>query len=674
LLSKRLVTIIQDVPVDFELDRVKIQPANRPLAVEIFQSHGFKSLLSRLKELNGSPTVSETPETKTTTGTQGQQEYILIDTEKAFFDFLKKLETQPFFVFDTETTSLEPLDAKLLGVSFAWEKSKAYFVSTARLPKSLPLLKPLFSSEKIQKGGHNMKYDIRVLMTHGVSVKGAAFDTMVASYILNPGVRQHNLDRVVFEEFGYEMMPIEELVGITKKKGVSKYRNIDMSSVPVDRLSWYSCEDADFTHRLREKFSQELKTKKLEKLFSEIDMPLVAILSQMEQWGIKVDVAYLQNMSKDIHKQLTVLREKIVKLAGSDFNVNSTQQLKEILFEKLKISSGGIARGKTGLSTAASELDKLADAHPIIPLILENRELSKLASTYVDALPELINKKTGRIHSSFNQTVTATGRLSSSDPNLQNIPIRTEIGKRVRRAFIAEKGNILLSADYSQIELRIVAALSKDPKMLDAFAKGEDIHRRTAAEIWEVAPDKVTPEMRRNAKAINFGIIYGMGPMGLASGAGISREEAQHFIDKYFLVHKGIRMYLDKTKQMAHSKGYVETLFGRRRYFPEMQTQHQGLRAAAEREAVNHPIQGTAADIMKIAMKNLQSITQVQNQQWKMILQVHDELVFEIPEGDLAHSAKIIQDGMEKACDLGVPVVVDVKAGANWGEMEEVMK
>lgn len=664
-LSKKLVTIIKDAPIDFELENLKVRPIDRAKAAELFQRLGFKSLLARLKESDNTALPSAQTQDRLFAQTiansdSKEQNYILIDTEQKFQDFLIKIQKQDFFVFDCETTSLNPLEADLLGISFCWKKGEAYFISAKALPNFLPLLKTIFANPKIRKAGHNLKYDIRVLKHSGIAVEGVFFDTMVASYILNPGERQHNLDKIVFEEFGYEMMPIESLIGEKRNE------QILMQDVSVEKLSWYSCEDADFTFRLYEKFSQELKNKKMQKLFEEIDLPLVSILARMEDFGMKIDAEYLAEMSKEAHKQMDKISKEIIGLAGIEFNVNSTKQLKEILFERLKIPAKGIARGKTGLSTAADALEKLKDAHPIIPKISEYRELAKLTSTYLDALPELINKTTGRIHTSFNQTVTATGRLSSSNPNLQNIPIRGDYGKKIRRAFIAEKGNMLISADYSQIELRIAAALSSDQTMLQAFKNGEDIHTRTAAEIWETAPDKVTPEMRRNAKAVNFGIMYGMGAMGLAAGTGISRDEAQAFIEKYFSVHKGIYKYLESIKRVAYEKGFVETIFGRRRFFPELQTEHQGLKSAAEREAVNHPIQGTASDLMKLAMIKLYKIPQIKEGYWKMILQVHDELVFEVPENEATDAAKIIKKTMEQVYDLGVPIVVEISIGKNW--------
>ncbi|HLA25696.1 MAG TPA: DNA polymerase I [Patescibacteria group bacterium] len=665
ILSKRLVTIVRDVPIDFKLSDTELKSANKAKAAELFQRLGFKSLLARLKEsdntaLPAAQTQDQLFAQTVANSDSKEQNYILVDTEQKFQDFLIKIQKQDFFVFDCESTSLNPLEADLLGISFCWKKGEAYFASNQVLQNFLALLKDIFANPKIRKIGQNLKYDIRVLKHSGIDVRGVFFDTMVASYILNPGERQHNLDKIVFEEFDYEMMPIEALIGEKRNE------QIPMQNVPAEKLSWYSCEDADFTFRLYEKFSQELKDKKLQRLFEEIDRPLVSILAQMEDFGMKIDAEYLSEMSKEAHIQMDRLEKEIINLAGIEFNVNSTKQLKEILFERLKISAKGVARGKTGLSTAADVLEKLKDAHPIIPKISEYRELAKLISTYLDALPELINKTTGRVHTSFNQTVTATGRLSSSNPNLQNIPIRGNYGKKIRRAFIAESGNLLISADYSQIELRIAAALSNDKTMLEAFKNGEDIHTRTAAEIWEVAPDKVTSDMRRNAKAINFGIMYGMGANGLAAGAGISREEAQIFIEKYFSVHKGVYKYLGSIKQMAYEKGFVETLFGRRRYFPELQTEHQGMKAAAEREAVNHPIQGTAADLMKLAMIRLYEIPQILQGRWKMILQVHDELIFEAPEKEAEEAAKIIKKIMEQVYDLGVPIIVETSIGKSW--------
>lgn len=459
----------------------------------------------------------------------------------------------------------------------------------------LKKLKPVFENADIKKTGHNLKFDIEVMGHAGVDVQGIEFDTMVASYLTNPGTRQHNLDSAVFSEFGYQMQPITDLIG----KGKSQ---ISLADVDVKRVSFYSCEDADFTQRLIAPLTRQLKEVNNLGLLKKLEIPLIPVLAAMERHGVKIDKNFLGSMSKEITSDIRKLEKHIFQLTKTEFNIRSPIQLKEVLFEKLKISSEGLGKTKTGVSTSASELEKIRFEHPVIEKILMYRELTKLKSTYLDALPELVSKADKRVHTSFNQTITATGRLSSSDPNLQNIPIRTDVGKKIRRSFIAERGYGILTADYSQIELRIVASLAKDKKMIQGFRADEDIHTRTAAEINGVPPEKVTKPMRRAAKAVNFGILYGMGAFGLAVREGISRTEAKEFIDTYFKLHREIRNYIEDTKITAAKFGYVETLFGRRRYLPDINSNIHNIKAAAERMAINHPVQGTAADLIKLAM------------------------------------------------------------------------
>ncbi|MBU4257435.1 DNA polymerase I, partial [Patescibacteria group bacterium] len=499
-------------------------------------------------------------------------------------------------------------------------------------------------------------------------------DTMIASYLLNPGTRQHNLDALAFTELGHQKITKEDLLGKGREKR-------EFREIPVDKLYNYSCEDADFTYRLAKKLLPELKKKKLDKLFEKIEMPLIQVLVEMERNGIKIDGNFLEKMGEKAEKKIKQLEEKICKMAGVKFNISSTRQLREILYEKLEIPADNIAKIKTGLSTSAEELEKLKDLHPIIRLIREYRELTKLLTTYIGALPKLINLKTGRLHTSFNQTVTATGRLSSSDPNLQNIPIRTELGREIRQAFIADAGYKLLSLDYSQIELRLAAHMSDDKKMIKAFNNGADIHKMTAAEINRVSPEAVTREMRRQAKAINFGIIYGQGPRGLAQGADIPYARAKEFIEQYFNVYKDVKKYIDETIKKARGKGYTETLFGRIRYLPEINSSVLQVSKAAERMAINTPLQGTAADMIKIAMIKIYkwlhspdasgtmepSIARI-----KMLLQVHDELLFEVKENMVDEAVEKIKDIMENVIKLKVPVIVDAKVGDNWGEMKKI--
>ena len=522
--------------------------------------------------------------------------------------------------------------------------------------------------EKIKKFGHNIKFDIEVLASQGIDVKGVAADSMVAAYLLNPGSRQHNLDAVTFSEFNHQKITKEDLLGRGREK-------IVFAQVPLERLCNYSCEDADFTNRLVRKLLPELKKQKLEKLFNDIEMPLVLVLAIMETSGIKIDKKFLEAMGREVNKKISRLEKRIHGLAGMNFNINSTQQLREVLFAKLAIPSLGIGKNKTGFSTGADELAKLKGQHPIIESIQEYRELTKLANTYIDALPELVNKKTGRLHTSFNQTVTATGRLSSTEPNLQNIPARTELGREIRKAFVADRGCKLLSLDYSQIELRLAAHMSGDKKMISAFKKGEDIHTATAAAINNVPLSQVTPEMRREAKAVNFGILYGQGPHGLSAGADIPYARAKEFIVQYFKVYKGVKRFVEATIELARGRGYAETMFGRKRYLPEINSSVTQVRKAAERMAINTPLQGTAADIIKIAMIGIQKLIAEKYGAGglKMLLQVHDELVFEVKNDLAAEAAEKIKDIMENVIKLKVPIDVDASAGDNWGEMEKII-
>ncbi|MFA5070352.1 MAG: DNA polymerase I [Patescibacteria group bacterium] len=669
-LSKKLATIERKTPIEFDLEKAAVKNYDRQKVVTLFSELEFKSLLNKLpgepggKRFQGSMDLgSNTPEVdrKKRSDKLGL-DYQLVDTETKLTKLIEELRNLEELCVDTETTSLDPFLAELLGVSFSWQKDKAFFVSLVKLPEALEKLRPVLENGKILKYGHNLKYDYAVLRQAGVEMQPLYFDSMIAAYLINPGIRQYNLDNLVFTELGYEMQPLEELIG---KKGKNQ---LPVSAVPVEKLSWYSCEDADFTFKLAKHLDPDLEHNAAEGLFHKMEMPLVRVLTHIEEAGVKIDADFLGKMNKEISVRLIEIEKQIHKLAKTKFNINSPLQLKEVLFEKLKISPLGLSKTKTGISTAAAELDKLKDKHPIIALISKNRELAKLKSTYLEALPKLVNPKTGRVHTSFNQTVAATGRLSSSEPNLQNIPIRTELGAKIRKAFIAEKGFKLLAADYSQIELRIVASLANDEKMIESFQKGEDIHIRTAADINEVPLDKVTPQMRRAAKATNFGIIYGLGMHGLAANADISLDKARAFIEKYFTIHEAIANYLNDSKEQAHELGYNETLFGRRRYYPEINSGNQGLQAAAERAAINHPVQGTAADLIKMAMIEISHKLPTVSPKTRMILQVHDELVFEVPEPEVSKVSKFVKDTMENIYKLKVPIKVETGVGGNWGE------
>ncbi|PIS43095.1 MAG: DNA polymerase I [Candidatus Kerfeldbacteria bacterium CG08_land_8_20_14_0_20_40_16] len=672
LLSKRLATIVNDVPIKFDLEKCKSGKYDRQKVVEILQSLEFKSLLNKLPEDSTQEKIDlfqpSAKDKKNKTGKE-HHDYQLIDDPKKFSQFIAKLKKEPAFALDTETNSLDPIVAELIGISFAWEKGKAYFVLAQG--SFLKELRPILEDEKIAKYGHNIKYDLAVLRKKGINLQGIAFDTMIASYLLNPGSRQHNLDNVVFSELGHEMIPIEALIGEKGKKQKS------MNQVPIEKVSYYSCEDADYTNRLVKPLTKQLEEKVNLGLLEKIEIPLIPVLAEMEINGVKIDPQFLNSKSQDFAKEIQGIEKKIYKLAGEKFNINSPLQLKEILFEKLKIPTDDIKKIKTGFSTAAGELEKMRGKHQIIDLVSEYREYTKLKSTYLDALPKLISPQTGRVHTSFNQTITATGRLSSSDPNLQNIPIRTAVGREIRKAFVAEKSYELLSIDYSQIELRIVASLASDQKMISIFEAGEDIHKSTAAEINEVPLDKVTKEMRYAAKEVNFGVLYGMGVYGLAWRTQIERGKAKEFIDKYFSAFKGVKEYIDQTKALAQSMGYVETLFGRRRYLPEINSGVAQIRNAAERMAINMPIQGTAADLIKLAMISVQKeLAQLKGNEEgrvaKMILQVHDELVFEVQSDKIKLLARKIKEIMETVYKLKVPIEAEAKTGKNWGELKPV--
>ncbi len=677
-LSKKLATIKTNLPLEINLKKARFGKFNQDAIVCLFQELEFKSLLPRLHDLSPLPKV---PDSKFIRN-QTQFNYHLIEEEKDFQAFLKRLKRATEFVFDTETATFNPLDKKILGISFSWQEAEAYYLNLSAKSQQpnlfdyqekninqtwLNQLKPIFNSARVKKMGHNLKYDLRVLRHLGIEVNGLDFDTMLASYLLNPGSRQHSLDALVFSELTFTKISKEDLLIKDNKKTT-------FGEVETKKLSLYSCEDADFTYRLVKKLRPQLQKSKQEKLFKEIEMPLIKVLAQMEDNGIKVDSKFLAHLEKRVTAQLNKLERQIWKLADSTFNVRSTQQLREVLFNQLKISTKNISKTKTGYSTAAEELEKLKGAHPIIPLIQEHRELSKLLNTYIQTLPNLIDKRTGRVHTSFNQAVTATGRLSSSNPNLQNIPIRTDWGRQIRRAFVAERGYLLLSLDYSQIELRLAAHLSADPRLIRAFQEGKDIHTATAAEINGIKIEKVTPQLRRAAKAINFGILYGQGPQGLAQAADISLDEAKHFITKYFNIYQGVKEFIERAITEARQRGYTETLLGRRRYLPEINSSVIQIRKAAERMAINAPLQGTAADIIKKAMVEIhQFLSQKYSyQEARMLLQVHDELLFEVKKEKAKRLAAQIKPIMENIFKLKVPLVAEVKMGKSWGELKEL--
>lgn len=682
-LSQHLATINLEAPLKFSLDTIEFSNFKLENVVSIFSEFEFKSLLVKVKDLrdsinkthgknNETNSLDESELKKATERGSGDSKfarnaknfnYQLVDDDKKFTSFLKKLKNQNSFAIDTETTGLDPITAELLGISFSWKEGEAYFVLAT--PTRLSELKPILINSKIKKYGHNLKFDWRVLKNQGVELQGLEFDTMIASYLLNPGNRQHNLDAVVFTELGFEKISKANLADTQPTQ-----LTIDFKLLDPEKLSLYSCEDADFTNRLVKILDKRLAAEGLTDLFNKIEMPLVPVLGEMENNGIKVETEPLRILDHEVGAKLAKLEKDIHKLAKSKFNINSTKQLKEILFEKLAIPTDNIKKTKTGFSTAEDELVKLRDLHPIIPLLQDYRELNKLQTTYLNALPIMINKKTGRIHSSFNQTVTATGRLSSNDPNLQNIPTRTEEGRKIREAFIAEKGFALIGFDYSQIELRLAAHMAGDKKMIAAFKNDEDIHTATAAEINGVKLEAVTKNMRREAKAINFGILYGQGPHGLSQSAGIPYWQANEFIKKYFEAYPSIKKMVATSIKEAQKTGYALTLFGRKRPLPEINSSMPMVRKSAERMAINTPLQGTAADLIKMAMIKSAELIKGHEGEIRLLLQVHDELIFEVKKDKLDDYAPKIRKIMTEVLRLRIPIVVDESIGKNWGELK----
>lgn len=684
-LSQNLATINREAPIQIKWEEFRLDSFDENKAITLFQELEFRSLLGKLKQVKNlhqsDATAAQTENYQDKfTRNQAEKKYQLISDETSFNKFLKELKKQAAFALDTETEGLNPLDAQLLGLSFSWQAGSAYYLhlgaqtaenidlfSYQKEKKSthawLKQLRPILEDEKIKKYGHNLKFDYRVLNSHGIRLQGINFDSLLASYLLNPENRQHNLDSVSFRSLGWEKISTEELIGKGKEA-------VAFSQVPAEKMAQYAGEDADCAWQLQKILSQELKSVDLDKLFYNLEMPLLNVLAKMEDKGIKLDPKPLQLLAKKLEKRLDELTKEAYRLAGEKFNLNSPKQLQHILFETLGLDNRGLKKTKTGISTADDELEKMRDQHEIITLIQEYRELSKLQNTYVLALPALINAHDGRIHTSYNQSVAATGRLSSTDPNLQNIPTRTEEGREIRAAFVSEKDYVLLGLDYSQIELRLAAHLSRDKKMMSAFQKNEDIHAATAAAINGVALEAVTKEMRRAAKAINFGILYGQGPHGLSQGAGISYAEAKDFIDRYLEVYPGIKKMMDRFITDARTKGYAETLFKRRRPLPDLLSDMPQIRRAAERMAINMPIQGTAADMIKQAMLDINKYLTGQEEEICLLLQVHDELIFEVKADKLEKHTEALKKLMADALPLSVPVIVEAASGHNWGELK----
>jgi DNA polymerase-1 len=573
---------------------------------------------------------------------------------------------------DTETTSQNPLQAKLVGISFSCDEGKAYYLPLAHLylgapsqvdwPEALEILRDILEDKQIAKVGHNIKYDAEVLKLHGVDLKGIHFDTMIASYVINPGLRQHNLDYLAQHYLNHKMISYSEVVGKGKNQ-------LSFSEIDVEKAGEYSCEDADMTLRLMQVLDQKLGSDKNEGLFYDLEMKLLPVLMDMEMAGIRIDAGFFRQMSARFAEQMKEMEREIFDEAGMEFNINSPQQLGYVLFEKLKLPVQKKTAKTKNYSTDVKVLKKLAVFPNKIPgLILRYRTLSKLKSTYLDALVKLVNPSTGRLHTSYNQSVAATGRLSSSNPNLQNIPIRGEEGREIRRGFVAQEGHYLVSADYSQVELRVFAHYSNDEAFMEAFKRDEDIHALTASEILGVEPRSVTPEMRGVAKVVNFGIIYGMGPRKLSDELGIELNTAKNYIATYYERYQGVARYRDEIIETARKEGYVSTLFNRRRYLPDIQHSNRVIRSEAERMAINTPIQGTAADLIKMAMINIHQRLDQGGFRSKMLLQVHDELVFEVAEEELETVLPMIKEEMEGVYTLRVPLKVDMNKGRNWNE------
>lgn len=714
LLSKKLATIMLDVPVEFDAKNFELEQPDIEKVKQIFQDLEFRRLTdnfiktfsveeaSSVNTTKGSNTVTssavEKPSSDSTSKSAGAGQFSLFDTTSTSTDqnsesdnqyirktiattshfyqsvasglatklFVKNLLNQTSVCFDTETTGLNPLTAELVGIAFSWEIGKGFYIpfpeSKNEAQTIIEILRPFFENENIEKIGQNLKYDIKVLAKYNVEVKGKLFDTMLAHYLINPDMR-HNMDVLAETYLNYTPISITELIG---KKGKNQ---LSMRQVPLDQQTEYAVEDTDITLQLKEHFQKELSEASTQKLFTDIELPLLNVIADMELEGINLDKAFLNSLSKELEQDILELEKGIYEVAGEEFNIASPKQLGVILFEKMKLVDKP-KKTKTGqYSTAEDVLSYLAKDHTIVENILTFRGLSKLKSTYVDALPEQVDKATGRVHTDYMQTVAATGRLSSNNPNLQNIPIRTERGRQVRKAFIPKnKDYTLLAADYSQIELRIIAALSEEVTMIEAFKNGKDIHASTASRVFNVPISEVTREQRSNAKTVNFGIIYGVSAFGLSNQTNLSRSESKELIDTYYETYPKLKAYMSKQVDFARDNGYVQTILGRRRYLKDINSRNAVVRGAAERNAVNAPIQGSAADIIKIAMINIHKKLREGNYKSKMLLQVHNELVFDVYKPELENIKALVKSEMENAYTLSVPLDVDLDIGDNWLE------
>lgn len=682
--SKFLATIKTDVPITFDAELCKRVAPDEDRLVELYTELEFKTFINRLKgessvassskeskaavqyDLFATEPVVESEVSSLSDITTMPHSYYLADTAEKQIALCEQLLQEKSFAFDTETEGLDPLTAGLVGMSFAIREQEAWYVPVpVNREEATDIVLRLASAlqhPEIEKVGQNIKFDILALRKYGVQVKGPLFDTMLAHYLLNPELR-HGMDYLAETYLKYKTVPIEDLIGPKGKKQAS------MRTVPIEQIKEYAAEDADVTLRLKHYFAPLLKQEGLESLFFEMEMPLIYVLAEMEATGVKLDTNALKQSSEVLSQQLTALEESIYDLAGQSFNINSTKQVGEILFDKLKLDEKAKKTKTGGYSTSEEVLEKIRGKHPIVNKLLEYRGIKKLLSTYIDALPALIHPETGKIHTSFNQAVTATGRLSSTNPNLQNIPVRDELGREIRKAFIADDDDcIFFSADYSQIELRLMAHLSNDPHMVDAFCSGADIHAATAAKIYGIPVEEVTSDMRRKAKTANFGIIYGISVFGLAERLSIPRTESKELIDGYFQTYPRIKEYMEESIRVAKEKGYVETLFKRKRFLPDINSHNAIVRGYAERNAINAPIQGSAADIIKLAMIRIHQRFEAEHLKSRMILQVHDELNFNVRKEEFDRVKEIVLDCMEHVLQLRVPLIADCGEGKNWLE------
>lgn len=678
-LARKLVTIETEVPVDFTLDTFQRQEPNLDKLREVFDDLEFRTLWERISGQNKpreqvsqgslfdlSEEPAATPVGNFKTINEVSHNYYLADNDMALLSLAAELSVQESFCFDTETTGLDTFTAELVGLSFSWKAHEAWYVPVpaqrAEAETVIRRFKSVLEDGRIEKVGQNIKFDALVLRKYGIQMSGPVFDTMVAHHLIQPGLK-HNMDYLAETYLNYAPVSIELLIG-AKGKGQKSMRE-----VPLDQVKEYAAEDADITWQLKEVLQKELEKEGVASFFREVEMPLLLVLLEMEAEGVKIDVEELNRYAGELQDRLTGLEKRIIEEAGVEFNINSPKQVGEVLFDRLKIDAKA-GKTKSGqYSTNEEVLQKLKDSHPVISLILEQRGLKKLLSTYVEALPQLVFKETGRLHTSYNQAIVVTGRLSSSNPNLQNIPIRDEDGREIRKAFVAGGEDYLfLSADYSQVELRLMAHLSEDPHLIEAFNRGEDIHAATAARIFKIDLKEVSSDMRRKAKTANFGIIYGISAFGLADRLNIPRGEAKALIDGYFDNFPGVKAYMDQCIRMARENGYVETIFGRKRYLPDINSRNAVVRGVAERNAINAPIQGTAADIIKRAMVDIQQRLKEEGLKSKMILQVHDELNFDVFKPELDKVKALVKEAMESAVKLKVPLVVDMGVGKNWLE------